>query len=184
MSTTPKTIAKLLRHYPHPLLIIDLETRTILGANEAGYQLVGRVPPSLDGVPAAEIVRSADWPAVEASMELLASGALEGYQAVRLLRKGDGEEFTAQISVRRADLDGHRLGLAAIGVGGAKVPWPATEDHITIAGILTDHDWTIEMVSSDIGPILGLSPESYKGAPLLGLLQPGDAQKLMSAGGR
>jgi PAS domain S-box-containing protein len=184
MATTPRPIAELLRHNPHPLLVIDLETRTILGANEAAYQLVGRVPPSLEGAPAAEVVRAADWPAVEASMELLASGALEGYEAVRLLRKGDGQEFTAQISVRRANLGGHTLGLVSIGSAVAKVPWPPTEDHITIAGIVTDHDWTIEMVSSDIGTILGLSPESYKGAPLLGLLQPWDVQKLMSAVGR
>jgi DNA-binding CsgD family transcriptional regulator len=181
MATTPKPIAELLRHNPHPLLVTDLETLTILGANEAAYQLVGRVPPSLEGASAAEVVRTADWPAVEASMELLASGALEGYQAVRLLRKGDGQEFTAHISVRRSDLGGHTLGLVSIGAGGAKVPWPPTEDHITIAGVVTDHDWIIEMVSSDIGTILGLSPERYKGAALLGLLQPRDVQKLMSA---
>jgi hypothetical protein len=117
-------------------------------------------------------------------MELLASGALEGYQALRLLRKGDGRDLTAQISVRLARSDGHKLGLVAIGLGGAKVPWPPTEGHITIAGIVTDHDWAIDMVSSDIGTILGLSPESYKGAPLLGWLQPWDVQKLMTAVGR
>ena len=117
-------------------------------------------------------------------MELLASGALEGYQALRLLRKGDGQELSAHISVRRADLGGYKLGLVAIGAGGAKVPWPPTEDHVTIAGIVTDHDWTIEMMSSDIEAILGVSPENYKGAPLLGLLQPWDVQNLMSAVGR
>jgi DNA-binding CsgD family transcriptional regulator len=184
MSTTPTPIANLLRHYPHPLVVTDLETRTILGANRAAYELLGREPPSLDVVSATEVVSAADWPAVDASMELLASGALEGYQARRVLRKGDGQGLTAHVSVRLANLGGYKLGLVALGTGGAKVPWPQTEGHVTIAGIVTDHDWTIEMVSSDIGTILGVNPERYKGVPLLGLLQPWDVQKLMSAVGR
>jgi DNA-binding CsgD family transcriptional regulator len=184
MPKPPVAIVKLLRQYPHPLIVTDLETRTIVGANEAAYSLLGRLPPSLDGTSVTAIVGTADWPAVEASIDLLVSGALEGYQAVRLLLQGNGQEFTANISVRSRSLAGLKLGLVALEVGGTNVPWPLTEDHITIAGIVTDHDWTIEMVSSDIETILGLSPESYKNCPLLGLLQPWDVQKLMSAVGR
>ena len=46
---------------------------------------------------------------------------------------------------------------------------------------MTDHDWTIELVSSDIERILGGSPETYKGSPLLGLFQPADVQNVLSA---
>lgn len=85
MPTTPKppaSIATLLRRYGHPVIAVDPESRTIVGANEAAYELLDRVPPSLDGAPVTEVVSSDDVPAVRASMDLLASKALEGYQAV------------------------------------------------------------------------------------------------------
>jgi DNA-binding CsgD family transcriptional regulator/PAS domain-containing protein len=184
MPKPPEVITKLLRKYHHPLIVTDLETRTILGINDAACKLVECALPYLEGASVTEVIGTADWPAVEASLDLLASGAIEGYEAVRLFRKASGQGFTANIWVRATNLDGLRLCLVAIDVGGAEVPWPRMRDRITIAGIVTDHDWIIEMVSSDVGTILGLSPDSYKGRPLLGLLQPWDVQKLMSAVGR
>lgn len=179
--TPPRTIAELLRLYPNPVLVTDLETRNIVGANEAAYTLLDRVPPSLEGAPVSKLVGTDDWPAVEASLDLLASKALEGYEAVHTVRKGDGQEITAHLRVRTTTLDGRLLSFVTLDVGDAKVPWSSAEGLVTIAGIVTDHDWMIDMVSSDIETILGLSPESCKGRPLLGLLQPRDVQKLMSA---
>jgi DNA-binding CsgD family transcriptional regulator len=187
MATPPKppvAITTLLRQCPYPLIVSDLETRTVLGANDAAYELLGRTPPSIEGLRVTEIMGEADWPAVEASMGLLASGALEGIQALRTLRKGDGEQFAVNIWVRAANVDGRLIGLVVLNVKNADIPWRLTEDRVTIAGVLTDHDWTIEMVSSDIEMILGVGPEDYKGRPLLGLLHPLDVQNLMSAVGR
>jgi PAS domain S-box-containing protein len=180
--TPPKTIAQLLREQVYPLVATDLESRTIVGANDAAYELLGRTSPSLEGAPVKDIVGKNDWPAVEVSMSLLASGALEGYQAVRLFRRADGQEFKVNVWVRSLNVDGRKLGLSAVEAEMAEIPWHLTQqDHITIAGIVTDHDWIIEMVSSDIETILGFSPESYKGRSVLGLLQPRDVQKFMSA---
>ncbi len=187
MPTTPippRTIAELLRNYPNPVVVTDLETRTIVGATEAAYTLLDRVHPSLEGTSVSELVGTDDWPAVKASLDLLASKALVGYQAVHAVRKGDGQEITAHLRVRTTTLDGRLLSVVTLDVGDAQVPWPSAEHRVTIAGIVTDHDWTIDLVSSDIERILGLSPESYEGSPLLGLLQPGDVQKLLSAIGR
>ena len=117
-------------------------------------------------------------------MDLLKSKAIDGYQAFRTLRKGDGQEFPAHIWVRTTNLGEQMLNFVGLDVGDAKAPWPATEDRLTIAGVVTDHDWAIEMVSSDVETILGLGPETFMGRPLLGLLQPWDVQKLMSAIGR
>jgi DNA-binding CsgD family transcriptional regulator/PAS domain-containing protein len=179
--TPPVTVAKLLRHHPYPLIITDLDTHVILGANDAAYKLLGRIPPSLDGAPVGEVVGKTDWPIVQASMSLLASGALEGYQAERLFLTGDGQELKVKVWVRVINGHGPRLALVAVEGDRAEVPWQPSGDRVTIAGIVTDHDWVIEMASSDVESILGLSPDDYIGRPLLGLLQPWDVQKFMTA---
>lgn len=83
--------------------------------------------------------------------------------------------------VRLTTTDAGRFGLIIIERGAAAVPWPLFDASITIAGIVTDHDWTIELVSSDIEQILGRSPEDFTGSPLLGLFQAADVQNFLSA---
>ena len=91
-------------------------------------------------------------------------GAIQGYRALRHFRKADSTEFEANVWVRLTTTDAGRFGLAIIERGAAAVPWPLFDASITIAGIVTDHDWTIELVSSDIERILGRSPEDFKGS--------------------
>jgi DNA-binding CsgD family transcriptional regulator len=183
-SNPPAAIARLLRQFAFPLLIVDLDRRTFVDANLAAYQLLGRDSDSLKGIPVADVIGDSDLSAVETLMSLLESRALEAYHAVRHLRTGDGREISANLWVRVARVDGRNLALVVAKQGDAKVPWRLTQGRVTIAGMVTDHDWTIEMVSSDIETILGLTPETSKGRPLLGLLQPWDVQNFMSAIGR
>ena len=131
--------------------------------------------------PLFEILSPVDQPKVEAARALLASGAVQGYRALRHFRKADGTEFEANVWVRLTTTDAGRFGLAIIERGAAAVPWPLFDASITIAGIVTDHDWTIELVSSDIERILGRSPEDFKGSSLLGLFQAADVQNFLSA---
>jgi DNA-binding CsgD family transcriptional regulator len=180
----PSAIARLLEQFAFPLLIADLDTRTFVDANYAAYELLVRDPDSLKGIPVTDVVGESDLSAVETLMSLLASRALEAYHAVRHLRTGDGREITVNLWVRVARVDGRNLALIVAKQGDARVPWRLTQGWVTIAGMVTDHDWTIEMVSSDIETIVGLIPESYKGRSLLGLLQPLDVQNFMSAIGR
>jgi len=84
--------------------------------------------------------------------------------------------------VRLVTIAGSRIGLAIAPEPGS-VRWPI-DANIKIALAVTDHDWTIEHVSNDIAHVLGRNPDTYKGSPLLGLLQPSDAQDFMSALGR
>jgi PAS domain S-box-containing protein len=163
------------------MIAFDLNDLIILGANEAACELLGRAPNSLDGVPIFEILSPADQPKVEAARALLASGATQGYRALRHFRKPDGTEFEANVWVRLTVTDADSFGLTIIERGAAAVPWPLFDASITIAGIVTDHDWTIELISSDIERILGRSPEDFKGSPLLGLFQAADVQNFLSA---
>jgi DNA-binding CsgD family transcriptional regulator len=50
--------------------------------------------------------------------------------------------------------------------------------------MVTDHEWVIVHVSSDVKGLLGSSPETYKNVPLLGLVQPADVQAFILAVGR
>jgi PAS domain S-box-containing protein len=178
-------LAEVLRNNPYPLLAIDLDDMAILGANEAAYRILGRPPNSLDGVPSTDIVRADDRPAVEAALRLLASRAIEGYHVTRQLRRADGTEFTASAWVRLTTIDGNRFAFATIDVDDPDTAlWPLGDTHLSIALAVTDHDWVIEHVSTDVEEILRQSPESYEGSSLLALLQPADAQNFMLAVGR
>ena len=178
---TPSVVARVLRQSRYPLIAFDLDDLIILGANEAACQLLGWAPNSLDGVPVFEILSPVDQPKVEAARAQLASGAIQGYRALRHFRKPDGTEFEANVWARLTTTDAGRFALAIIERGAAAVPWPLFDASITIAGIVTDHDWTIELVSSDIERILERSPEDFKGSSLLGLFQVADVQNFLSA---
>ena len=174
-------VARALRQSPYPLIAFDLDDLHILGANEAACELLGRAPNSLDGVVLFEILSPSTSPKWKRARAQLASGAIQGYRAIRHFRKADGTEFEANVWVRLTTTDAGRFGLAIIERSVAAVPWPLFDASITIAGIVTDHDWTIELVSSDIERILGRSPEDFKGSPLLGLVQLADIQNFLSA---
>ena len=178
---TPSVVARAMRQSRYPLIAYDLDDLTILEANESACELLGRAPNSLDGVPVFEILSPVDQPEVEAARAMLASGAIQGYRALRHFRKADGTEFEANVWVRLTTTDAGRFGLAIIERGAAAVPWPLFDASITIAGIVTDHDWTIELVSSDIEQLLARSPEDFKGSSLLGLFPPADVQNFLSA---
>jgi PAS domain S-box-containing protein len=178
---TPSVVARVLRQSRYPLIAFDLDDLIILGANEAACELLGWAPNSLDGVPVLEILSPVDQPKVEAARAQLASGAIQGYRALRHFRKPDGTEFEANVWARLTTTDAGRFALAIIERGAAAVPWPLFDASITIAGIVTDHDWTIELVSSDIEGILERSPEDFKGSSLLGLFQVADVQNFLSA---
>jgi PAS domain S-box-containing protein len=178
---TPSVVVSTLRQSRYPLIAFDLDDLFILGVNEAACELLGWDPNSLNGVSLFEILSPVDQPNVGAAQALLASGALEGYRALRHFRKADGSEFEASVWVRLTPTDGGNFGLVIIERGAAAVPWPLFDDSITITGIVTDHDWTIELVSGDIERILGRSSEDFKGSPLLGLFQATDVQNFLSA---
>jgi PAS domain S-box-containing protein len=179
---TPSGIAEILRQSPYPLIAFDVDSLTILGANEAASELVGRDSRSLAGVPTTDLMAPVDARAAQDTWELLVSGAMESYRGIRRIRRPDGTELMVDVWVRLVTIAGSRFGLAIAPAPGA-VHWPI-DANIRIALAVTDHDWTIEHVSNDIAHVLGRKPDTYEGLPLLGLLQPADAQDFMSALGR
>jgi PAS domain S-box-containing protein len=115
MTGTPASstaIATVLAESPRPVIVIDLSTVTVLSANAAAYDFLGRPADSLVGVPAHDLVRPGERVAVDESARLLASGAIDGYRAVRHSETGDRSTLPVQAWVQTVTVDGQSYGLA------------------------------------------------------------------------
>jgi DNA-binding CsgD family transcriptional regulator len=157
----------------------DAGDLAIVGANQAASELFRMPPESWQGLPGPDLVVPEERPNGEAALRLVASRAIEGYRAARRFRRADGTEFRGTVWAR-SDAGSGRFVLATIEPEHAGVPWAVTEGgNVTIAGVLTDHDWIVELVSSDIDKILGLPPEEFRGSSLLGMLQPAEVPTFM-----
>jgi DNA-binding CsgD family transcriptional regulator len=117
--------------------------------------------------------------ASEASVGLLKSGAIEGYRAVRRFRRADQTEFTAKAWVRLSRADRTDIAVVQIELGDSAVPMLSSDSRITLALVVTDHDWAIEHASSDAEVVLGVATGSLKGASLLAMIRPQDVQRFM-----
>ncbi len=71
--------------------------------------------------------------------------------------------------------------MVTIERGDVRAAFPPFGSKVNVALAVTNHDWVIEYVSSDIGVVLGRSPDSYKGLALLGLVHPRDVQRFILA---
>lgn len=175
---TPAGLSELLEHSSDPLFAIDLDVHSIAGANDAASALLGWS--SLVGLPVGNVISPADRPAV-AALTMLQSGAIDGYRAVRHFQRDDGSEFASVVWVRLTTIAGKRFALSAIEADSKAPDWLVTDGPVEVALAVTDHDWTIEHISSDITSILGRPPEALIGSPLTGLLPPGDVENLVAA---
>jgi PAS domain S-box-containing protein len=180
---TPHAVPEALHDSPQAILAFSLEDLTILGANEAAYDLFGRAPNSLAGIRTTDLMNAADREGAEQARRLLAAGVIDGYKGTRRFLKADGTECRANVLVRRTTRDDRRLALAVIETktetGAAFRPPIDAGTEVVLA--VTDHDWTIERISSDVTRILGHGPGTYTGSALLGLFQPRDVQNFILA---
>jgi DNA-binding CsgD family transcriptional regulator len=175
---TPPEVAEALSQDLTPRVAFDVGDLAIVGANQAASELFRMPPDSWLGLPGPDLVVPEERSNGEAALRLVASRAIEGYRAARRFRRADGTEFGGTVWAR-SDPES-RFVLATIEPEDAGVPWDATEGgSVTIAGVLTDHDWIVELVSSDIDKILGLRPEEFRGSSLLGMLQPAEVPTFM-----
>ena len=75
------SLVEALSHSPFPAVAVDIDHLTVVGADVRVYEILGRPPDSLEGLPVTDLVRASDLPAVEAGLRMLASGAVDGYLA-------------------------------------------------------------------------------------------------------
>jgi DNA-binding NarL/FixJ family response regulator len=175
------SLTELLAQSPYPVIGVDIETHQILGANQACYAALGRKRDATVGLDVTELVRHSDRSAVNAVIGLLSSGAIDSYRARRHFLKGDGSELSVTIGVRTEYIDGKRVALVTIEPEKPGVLAPLVDASIRMALIVTDHNWIIANVSTDIEWVVGVPPEIYVGQPVISLLHTDDVQRFVLA---
>ena len=155
-------VSELVREAPIPLVLIDLPTRTIAEASDPLLAILQQPRERVVGHLVVEF--SAEPSATGTLLDLVATGDLDGYQARRSLRRGDGEVIALTLWTRVLDADaGRSYLLAQLGSPAANDDVPAiTIDAPAVIGIV-DADWRAVTVSNDAEALVG-----FPAADLLG----------------
>jgi PAS domain S-box-containing protein len=188
LARIPSSLEDLVRSSDVPLVVLDLESETILLGNDQAAGVLGVKTESLPGNSAFDFVAPEQRPQAEAALRALAVGALIGYQAVRGFGPSGSATRNMGIWVNALNANGTRFGLVSFAsVDGASAPFkPIT----ALAGApvpgqmvlgTVDSDWRINGVSQDIEQMLGFTTEELRGAPVLGAIHPEDVTSFLAA---
>ncbi|HVU73921.1 MAG TPA: LuxR C-terminal-related transcriptional regulator [Mycobacteriales bacterium] len=180
---TADNIAQLVEAAPYAAVLIDIETATILAASDAARALVGG---------SAELV-GLRWPelltnAFPAGLDLIESGRLTGYEAMRKLKQEGRKPRPVQMWVRAVETESpvkRAIVLLAtegqLRVDAASSPHDAGNTQVIGA---VDPDLVIDRISADIEQLTGRPPEAVLHQPLLRLVVDADAGVLLVALGQ
>jgi len=174
----------LLRQIALPALAFDLEDLRILAANEPAVRTLGWTDAQLQQMAMMDLMTPEDVTAGTSSIHLVRAGYVESYQAIRHLRHRDGAKNEVLFRIRKLTVNGDTVGIASIDVGQQTSEDPSTLTSITIALAVTDNDWVIEHISSDIELILDQPPNAFIGTPLLSWVEPTEVARFVSSIGR
>lgn len=176
----PAAIETALAQLPVPMVVGRLPSGSLLRTNPAWDALFGDRPME-------EIVPADELGNVRTLLQLIADHQLEGFLRRGRLVAADGREVEGLTALRRLSMM-DTLGLAVMIFTPAEQedaePSAWTElvaGMADLAILVTDHDWRIHGASSDVKARLGYDPRSIIGTPLLGLVHPQDALKLLRA---
>ena len=178
------SLVQVVREIPLPTIAFDLESRRILAANDRALHAFSWSLEKLQKMEVADLWQTQDVPAAISSIAMVTSGDVESYQAIRHLRGGDHAHAEVNIRIRKITLGDENFGLLSFEVNqmpGDEVP---NSTSLTIALIVTDHQWIIEHISSDIELIVGEPPHAFIGTPLLDWIKPTEVARFASTIGR
>ena len=174
----------LVRQIPSPTVAFELESLRILSANTPAERTLGWTVQELKHMAMTDLLRPDEVTAGVSSMGLVASGYVQSYQAIRHLKNRSGPKSEATFRIRRLTVSGYAIGLASIETNLETGVDSADLTSITIALAVTDHEWVIEHMSSDIEFILDQPPDAFIGTPLLSWVEPSDVARFVSSIGR
>ncbi|MGA3215075.1 MAG: LuxR C-terminal-related transcriptional regulator [Acidimicrobiales bacterium] len=163
---------------PVPALILAVPSARVVAANVLARDLLSA---SEDIV--GQVFESFTEDSPTTALDLLVAGRLNGYEANRLLRLRDGSTVPARVWVRAIGKEiPPRFALAVLMAGhrpaGVHCAFPA-EINAVIG--TTDANLVIDRVSSDVGPLFGLSAGELIGRPIFHLVHHDDLGRLMTA---
>ncbi len=164
-----------------PAVILELPSERIVAASPAakqllaeGHEIVGR---NLEEF-------ATDQPT--GALELLVAGRLNGYEAVREIRRPQGATESVRIWVRRLGREVPPQFLLAVFPGDGRppgVPAPAGQGEPELTPVLgtTDSALHINQLSVDVEPLLGYQTRDLIGTSLLAMFEAADAPPLLWA---
>lgn len=165
---------------PVAALAFDPGDLRILAVNDHALDLLGFERHQVVGLGVPELVAMSDRPSVTASLGLLASGAIDRYEAVRHVTPDGGATHPIQVVAELSTVDGVQVGIYQMSIdalGGSHDPGA---EPPPIAMAMTNHEWSIDLANAELEQILGRSHEPYIGSSLLALFRPGAAADLLA----
>jgi DNA-binding CsgD family transcriptional regulator len=176
----PDRVLDVVNRSPLPALIIEVPSGRIVVANPParaflspdGGELFGRDVESF----------TADEP--PGAIDLLMSGRLNGFEAVRQLRLSDGSSVPIHTWLRAIGQEFPLRHALVVGMPEGRlagtVHSPLPEDSKIVIGA-TDVNLVIDRVSSDVGAVLGRTPSDLIGQTIFRIVHPEDLPGLMEA---
>jgi PAS domain S-box-containing protein len=158
---------------------VDLATHRVVAVSDAAAALVALSRDELVGRLVSDFVEGEPTGA----LPLLATGRLDGFEAARQLRRGDGSVVAAYVWA-------HVLGLARPARFGAVfvVDAAPTEPSLRLASPGSDQkvigtvdaEWRIDRISQEVRPLLGYPPDELDGKQPLSSVNPQDLPQVLA----
>ena len=158
---------------------VDLATLRVVAVSDAAAALVGLDRSQVVGRPTSDFLDSEPTGAVP----LLATGRLDGFEAPRRIRRGDGTVVATYVWA-------HVLGLARPARYGAcfLVDAAPTQPSLRLSSPGSDQkiigtvdgEWRIDRISQEVQSVLGYRPEDLAGKQPLSGVSPQDLPQVLS----
>jgi len=161
--------------FEFPLALMSLSDSTIVAANDALLERVGKSSAQVVGHPGPNLFTGTDRDNVQIAVEALQGGAVDFYTAERQLASSTTPEHLVSVWVRAIEFGDRRFALVEISARNDSPINPLVE-HFGFAPSemavgLVDPDGTVSSVSCDITEMLDIPNEEIVGRPLAGTLE-------------
>ena len=152
-------------------------------ANEAAAELVGRRLDEVVGKSLTDFAAPANE--VNRTIADLSQGRFVGVHSHRTLHVEGGPDRSVLTTSRAIEVDGQRGGVSAFVVDGetaglGRDPTRTWLDLVPVAVGVTDMDWVIQNVSTEIRELIDQTPAQVRGRNLLSLVNPEDIEDVVA----
>ena len=173
--------AAVVRESPLPCFMVGVPNGAMLSTSPGLAALLGSTVGDLAGRPVWDIL--VEGPT--GILDLLATGAVEGVELRRTLKRVDGSSLPVRMSLTRLTLeDGTRCALAVAST-------VASENQLgarPVAGLVqrpliigtVDESWRVDRITCDIDALLGHAADAALGRSILTVIHPGDLPALLT----
>jgi len=172
--------------FDFPIALVRLDDLRIVALSRSWVAHLGVPALSLIGRPALDMIRAEDRSSVEVALMAVRAGAVEFHHAHRRMPGVPPGSGLGSQWVRRFEIEGERYLLVEAAAGSATHARPLSaflgEEPAEMLIGVTDNDWVIRAVSSEVEKALCIAPHDAVGRRFTDLVDPRDVGRLLSAG--